>query len=32
MIIETFQEFGGYFVGYRNTEMDSMIKECNKLH
>ncbi|CAK64692.1 unnamed protein product (macronuclear) [Paramecium tetraurelia] len=32
MIIETYQEFGGYYVGYRNIDMDSMIKECNKLH
>ncbi|CAK68129.1 unnamed protein product (macronuclear) [Paramecium tetraurelia] len=32
MIVETYQEFGGYFVGYRNNEIDSMIKECIKLH
>ncbi|CAD8205950.1 unnamed protein product [Paramecium pentaurelia] len=32
MIIETYSEFGGYFVGYRNIEIDNMIKECNKLH
>ncbi|CAD8122919.1 unnamed protein product [Paramecium sonneborni] len=32
MIVETHQDFGGYFVGYRNNEIDIMLKECNKLH